>query len=509
MTDKAIPEEWNILLEEFQRRQQDGRSMGGPEKLAKHEARERLNARQVINAFVDKGSFMELGTLAGGMSYGDEPATPCDACVGGMATVNQRPVILVVEDFTVKGGSIGHVANTKRQRLASLAAREGVPYILFLDGAGHRATNGLSRIPYAPSDLLDMAAISGQVPTVAIVLGASAGHGALTGVMTDFLIMLENSCMFSAGPPLVAASLGENVSKEDLGGARMHATVSGVCHNLAADEEEAFDMVRRYLSFLPGNAAQKPPKIEPGEATAERQLDDILNIVPRDGQKPYNMKKVIDILVDDPLQALEFQPLYGTTMITTLARIGGTSVGIVANQPGMLAGSVTTEGALKATHFIDICDAYGLPLVFLADNPGVLPGSQAERSGALRAAARMYSVQSRARVPKLHVTFRKAFGFGSSIMAMNPFDQQTLTLAFPGISLGGIPAIGGGDAAKVDADTQQQMIEAEQSGSWTAGDTMAYDEIIDPRELRNALIKGLRLAAERPPRREGHQPIRP
>lgn len=509
MTDTPIPEDWKILLQEFEQRQANGRAMGGPAKLEKRKAKGKLNAREVICAFADKDSFMELGTLGGGINYNDEPPAPCDGLVGGLASVNGRPVILAVEDFTVMGGSIGHVATAKRVRYAALAAQEGVPYILFLDGAGYRATNSLERHPYAPSDLPELAALSGQVPTVAIVLGASAGHGALTGLMADFLVMLEDACMFAAGPPLVAASLGETVSKEDLGGARMHAAKSGVCHNLAKDEEEAFAIVRRYLSFLPGNAWQKPPATQ-GKPALERRLDDILKIVPRNGQKPYDMRKVINLLVDDPNTALEFQPLYGNTMLTTLAFVGGTSVGIVANQPSMLAGSVTTEGAYKATHFLDICNAFGLPVIFLADNPGILPGSQAEKSGALRAAARLYATQARLRVPKLHVTLRKAFGFGSSIMGMNPFDKQTITLAFPGITLGGIPAIGGGDAAKVDESTQKQLLEAEQSGSWTAGDNLAYDEIIDPRELRNALIKGLQLAAQRGDKgQDKHLPIRP
>ncbi len=497
MSKTDIPDDWQALLEEYHRRIDTGRGMGGAEKLGKRQQRGRLNARQVIAGFVDSDSFMELGSLVGGMSYQGEPTVPCDAIVGGLASVDGRPIVVAVEDFTVLGGSIGHGANAKRVRFARLAAKEKIPYILFLDGAGYRASNSLERHPYAPSDLQELAILSGQVPTVAVVLGASAGHGALTGLMMDFLVMLEDAVMFAAGPPLVAASLGENLSKEELGGASMHAAHSGVCHNIVEDEQAAFELVRRYLSYLPDNAWQRTTALEDKHSN-KRVLDEILGVVPRNGQAPYDMRQVIAMLVDQRQPWLEFQPLYGTAMLTGLARIGGYAVGLVANQPCVMAGSINTQGALKAIHFIDICNAYNLPVVFLADNPGILPGSQAERAGALRIAARMYAAQAKLRSPKIHVTLRKAFGFGSSIMGMNPFDQQTLTLAFPGITLGGIPAIGGGDAAKVDQDTQALLREAEASGSWSAGDTMAYDEIIDPREMRNAIIVGLKSSSRRP-----------
>lgn len=497
MSNPEIPQDWQVLLDEFERRMDAGHAMGGEEKLAKRRDQGKLNAREVIEQFVDPRSFQELGSLVGGMSYQGEPTAPCDGIVGGLASVDGRPIVVAVEDFTVMGGSIGHGANAKRVRLARLAAQEKIPYILFLDGAGYRASNSLERHPYGPSDLVELATLSGQVPTVAVVLGSSAGHGALTGLMMDFLVMVRSAVMFSAGPPLVSASLGENVTKEELGGAPMHAAVSGVCHNMVEDAAAAFQLVREYLGYLPANAWQTTSKLD-DEHSGARPLDDILHVVPRNGQAPYDMHKVIEMLVDQRAAWLQFQPLYGTSMLTGFARIGGHAVGIVANQPCVMAGAINAEAALKATHFIDLCNAYNLPVVFLADNPGILPGTKAERAGALRIAARMYAAQAKLRTPKIHVTLRKAFGFGSSIMGMNPFDSQTLTLGFPGITLGGIPAIGGGAAAKADEDTQALLKEAEASGSWTAGDNMAYDEIIDPRQLRNAIITGLRTSSQRP-----------
>jgi acetyl-CoA carboxylase carboxyltransferase component len=207
------------------------------------------------------------------------------------------------------------------------------------------------------------------------------------------------------------------------------------------------------------------------------------------------MRSVVRELLDDG-EHLEIQPLFGRSLLTALGRLGGESVAVVANQPTVLAGAIDRDAADKAARFLQIADAFHLPVIFLADNPGVLSGSKAERAGTLRAAARLYMAQSRLRVPKFHVTLRKAYGFGSSVMGMNPFDGQTLTLAFPGISLGGLPASGAG-VAGYDQAGREQMAERQAEGAWSAGDTLAYDEIIDPRELRNALLAGLALGIGR------------
>lgn len=493
----GIDSEWSLLLDEYERRLQAGRAMGGKEKLARRKRSRRLNARQVIEALVDTDSFMELGTLAGSMSYGSSPAAPADALVGGLARINGRNVVLAVEDFTVLGGSIGHATAAKRLRLAKLAEQQKIPYLLLLDGAGARATNALERHPYSPNDLQILAKLSGQVPTIAVVLGTAAGHAALSGVLMDFVVMLNTATLFSAGPPLVAAAVGEIVSKEELGSARMHASQSGVAHNLVKDEYEACELIKTYLSFMPQNAWQRPARREAAiTTTLPPRNDDILSLIPRQLRKPYNIKPVIRLLCD-PDSILEIQPDFGTAIVTALATINGHVIGIVANQPTVMAGSIDHKAADKAAHFLGIADAFHIPVLFLADNPGIMSGRQAEQAGTLRAAARMYMAQANLRSAKFHVTLRKAFGFGSSLMAMNPFDQQTLSLALPGISLGGMPASSGANAAKLDEATQAQITEAETSGAWTAGDNMAYDEVVDPRDLRTVLLRALDLNAER------------
>lgn len=482
--------DWQEVMEEFMARGDTARAMGGEEKLGKRRDAGLLNARERIDQFVDPGSFQELGTLVGALSHDGLPAAPADAIVGGTATVDGRPVVVAAEDFTVQGGSIGFGAHAKRVRYAKLALQEKMPLIIMLDGAGERTTNGMQRHPYAPNDLQVMAELRGKVPTVALVMGASAGHGALSGLLMDFIVMVEGSALFSAGPPLVAQSLGEKVSKEDLGGAAIHTRVSGVAHNRVATEQEAFQAARDYLAYFPASAWEHPP-IHSGSADCgPRSLDAIFSLLPRNHNTPYDIRRIIAATVDGG-RFFELQPDYGNSMVTGLACLGGHALGIVANQPMVMAGTINRPAAEKAARFLEVMANFNLPVLFLADNPGVLPGSQSERDGTLLAAARMYAAQAELRSAKLHVTLRKAYGFGSSIMAMNPFDGQTLTLALPGISLGGIPARGGSEAAGLDPETQAMLEALEEKASWGTGDSMAYDEIVDPRELRNRLITGL------------------
>jgi acetyl-CoA carboxylase carboxyltransferase component len=311
----------------------------------------------------------------------------------------------------------------------------------------------------------------------------------------DFAIMTRQAALFSAGPPLVEAAVGEKVSKEDLGGPDIQVTASGVAHNAVDDDAAALALARRYLGYFPSNAWQHPP-LTGGDDSGERLLADILSLVPADDRKPYAMAKVASRIVDQG-SLLELQPSFGPSLLTALARLGGRPVAVVGNNPSVRAGSIDRDAADKGARFLEIVGSFRFPVIFLADNPGVMPGTAAERSGALRAAARMFAAQRRLRGPKLHVTLRKAFGFGSSIMGMNPFDGQTLSVAFPGATLGAMPARGGGAASKSDEDQQAQLDEAELGGPYRVADSMGFDEIIDPRELRNVLLRGLALASNR------------
>ncbi|MBK7251437.1 MAG: acetyl-CoA carboxylase carboxyltransferase subunit [Gammaproteobacteria bacterium] len=487
------PGRWQGILAELERRRAFNRQMGGPERVQRQRDSGKLDARQRIEALFDPGSFIELGAFAGSMTESSDTPAPADGLVAGFGLIEGRPALAGVEDFTVLGGSIGDRSADKRYRLTQLAAQERVPLVFMLEGAGHRLTN--EHAGRRPNDLQGLAELSGLVPMVTLVLGASAGHGALTAPLTDFVVMSEDSSMFAAGPPIVKAAVGESVTKEQLGGPQVHIVQSGVAHNLAADDREAIALARRYLSYFPLNAWQMPPSCDSADA-APRRLDGILGLVDPDPRVAFRMASVLRLLVDEGT-LLEVQPRYGAAIITALARLGGRSVAIVANDPGVNAGAVDAAAADKAAHFMDVANAFHLPVVFLTDNPGVMAGTAAEKSGVLRHAARMFVAQHRLRVPKLHVTLRKAFGFGSSIMAMNPFDGQTLSLAFPAITLGAMPAASGAAAAKLDDATRARVAAEQAGGAFHIADRLAYDDVIDPRELRNALIQGLVLAEGR------------
>jgi len=481
---------WQSILKELERRRALAEAMGGTDRLARQHQSGRLDARQRIGRLFDAGTFHEIGALAGAVpAVGSDPA-PADGLIAGFGQIDGRTVLAAAEDFTVLGGSIGDAGADKRYRLTQLAAQERVPLVFMLEGAGHRLTN--THAGRRPNDLQGLAELSGQVPIVCLVMGASAGHGALTAPLSDFVVMTRQAALFVAGPPLVKAAIGEDVDRQTLGGPQVHVAVSGVAHNLVEDDASAIALARRYLSYFPLNAWQRAPRLD-GPGIAPRRLDAILDLIDPNPRHPYRMRPVLDLLVDAG-SLLEVQPEFGACIITALARLGGHSVAIVANDPGVLAGTIDANGADKATHFLELAGAFHLPVVFLADNPGVMSGTAAERQGTLRHAARLFVAQHRLRVPKLHVTLRKAFGFGSSIMAMNPFDGQTLSVAFPAVTLGAMPVASAAESAKLDADAQARIAARQAGGAYQLASIMGYDDVIDPRDLRNCLLRGLELA---------------
>jgi acetyl-CoA carboxylase carboxyltransferase component len=487
---------WDSILAELERRQGQARAMGGAERVEKHRAAGKLDARQRMAALFDGGAFVEIGALVGGVSAnGDNPA-PADGLIAGFGKIDGRPVLAGAEDFTVLGGSIGDGGADKRYRLTQLAAQERVPLVFMLEGAGHRLTN--AHAGRRPNDLQGLAELSGLVPMICLVMGPSAGHGALTAPLSDFVVITEAASLFTAGPPLVKGAIGEVVTKEQLGGPQIHIALSGVAHNLAADDAAAIDAARRYLSYFPSNAWGRAQNTE-GPDTGPRRLDGILTLIDPDPRIPFEVRPLLEMLADQG-SLFEIQPGWGTAIVTALMRLGGRSVAVVANDPSRGAGAIDSAAADKAAHFLDVAGAFHLPVVFLADNPGVMCGTAAEKSGILRHAARMFVAQHRLTVPKLHVTLRKAFGFGSSIMAMNPYDRQTISLAFPAASLGAMPVASAAASAKLDEATRARIAAEQAGGAFHIADRLGFDDVIDPRGLRNALLAALELTdgRERP-----------
>ena len=460
--------------------------MGGADKLAVRRAEGRLDARGRIDGLLDAGSFTEIGTLAG--------PVPADALVAGVGAIDGRPVVVGAEDFTTMGGSIGPAATRKRWRIADIARRERIPLVMLLEGAGHRPPMPGDPGGGGPNDLQAQAALSGLVPMVCGVMGPSAGHGAVTALLCDFSIMTPEAAIFTAGPPVVEASLGERVGKDELGGPAV-AIAAGTIHNAASDDADLLAQVRDYLSYFGSSAWEQPPTVDTGDV-GPRSIAEMLDLVPRDGRQAYDMVAVVEAVVDGG-QTLSIQPGYGASIICALARIGGRSVGVVANQPAALAGSIDVAAAEKAAHFISVCDSFHLPLVFLADNPGVLAGTASERAGVLRASARMYAAQTRASTVKIHVTLRKAFGFGSCVMAMNPHDGQTLSYAYPAASVGAMGAAGAGRAVGADEQGAQDLRRAEEESAYRSASALSFDEVIDPRDTRNAILAALEVSARR------------
>ena len=476
--------DWQETLDDLDRRRQHTRAMGGAERLAKHRGKGKLDARARIDYLLDPGTFRELGTLVGG-------EIAADGIVVGSGLINGSPVMLGAEDFTTLAGSIGPGGNSKRYRIAELALREKVPLVMLLEGAGFRPGGG--HYGRSPTDLLAQAQCSGRVPTVAGVLGPSAGHGALVAPVCDFRIMSSQGAIFTAGPPVVKESTGEDISKEDLGGPEV-ALPSGVIHNVAVDDETVLDDIRRYLSYFPASAwsyPPSPPASEGGASSEPRQTPQLLDIVSRDNRRIYDMRAVLDVVFDQP-DWFEVQPQFGKAIICALAHLGGHPVAVVANQPKVLAGSIDADAADKAAHFIMVADSFHLPIVFLADNPGMLPGSRSERTGVLRAGARMFAAQTAASTLKLHLTLRKAYGFGSMVMSLLSFDAQSATFAYPGATMGAMSAAALSRASHAGEDLTAKLREAELQASYRSAEHMGFDELIDPRETRDALLASLR-----------------
>jgi acetyl-CoA carboxylase carboxyltransferase component len=472
--------DWDSTLEDLHQRYEASRAMGGEQRLTKHRAAGKLDARARVETLLDPGSFREIGTLTGG-------DVPADALVAGSGMIDGRPVLVGAEDFTTLAGSIGGGSNAKRYRIAELALKYKVPLIMLLEGAGYRpAGHSPGRFPV---DLGMQARCSGYVPVVCGVLGASAGHGALIAPMSDFCVMTGQASIFTAGPPVVKQSTGEDVTKDDLGGPSV-AVASGLVHNVAADDADALAQIRRYLSYFPSSAWGYPIQRAEDETSLPRTTPQLVDFVPRDNRRVYDMRRVIGAIADTP-DWFEIQPTYGTAMICALAHLGGHPVAIVANQPRVMAGSIDAKAADKAAHFITVADSFHLPIVFLADNPGMMPGTRSEQAGVLRSGARMYAAQAMIRSPKLELTLRKAYGFGSMVMGMAPFDSQTGTFAYPAATMGAMGAAAQGSAINADAEQAEALRRAELTASYRSAEGLGFDELIDPRQTRNALLDAL------------------
>jgi acetyl-CoA carboxylase carboxyltransferase component len=496
---------WQPEVEEISRRRQQALRMGGADKIAKQHAQGKLTARERLAVLLDPGSFTELGILATHQSQRPEMQglyTAADGVIIGYGRIDDRAVIVGAEDFTVMGGSVGQTGIVKRERVFELAHQTKVPVIWLLDGSGARANEWVRGGWVGGRHFTMMSQLSGVVPQVVAAMGPCAGDPALMAPLADFVVMVQGTSMLAAGgPPVVEAAIGEKVSKEELGGSSVHCYISGVGDNEVEDDETCLQMIRRYLSYFPTNVYQLPPRLTPSD-DPERRDEALLSIVPRNRKRSYDMQKVIRHIVDHD-SVFEIKPQYGRSVITCLARMDGEVVGVIANQPLQLAGIIDGPSADKMTHFIQLCDAFHIPLIFLSDIPGFMTGSASERDGTLRRGLRIAYAMSFVTVPKVSVVLRKAYGMGAVAMCGHQMGQ-VLTLVWPSGEFGALPVEGGVSAghrsaleSAEDQEAKRQALESyyNQFGSpFSTAETFNFDDLVDPRDTRPLIIRALRTA---------------
>jgi len=511
------------LVEDLHGRREKARLGGGPEKIALQHERGKLTARERIDLLVDAGTFVELG-IHGRPHFSQRAMegkeAPADGVITGWGDVDGRPCAIAAYDFTVMAGSMGMTGELKMARLRELALQKRIPLIWLLDSAGARIQEAAGSLFAGSGHLFrEEVTMSGVVPLVAAMLGPCAAGTAYIPGLSDFVPMVSGQgAMALAGPHLTKAVTGEDISMEDLGGARVHCRKSGVGDLEVANDRECIEAVRAYLSYFPPNCEERPPLRETSDAD-DRMSERLLDIVPESARHPYDMYDVIREIVDDG-EWFDLKPKFARTIITCLARFGGQPVGIVANQPKHLGGILENDSADKAARFVNLCDAFNIPLVFLQDVPGFMVGSNVEHAGIIRHGAKMLYAVSRATVPKLTVVVRKAYGAGYYVMNGKAYEPD-LIVAWPSAEIsvmgpeGAVNIIGRSviEAADDPEAKRAEMIAEVKKiiDPYIAAGNAMVDDIIDPRETRPTIIRGLRMAAtkrvERPWRKHGVSPV--
>jgi acetyl-CoA carboxylase carboxyltransferase component len=525
MSDHKLPGTAPLdeLTEQLHSRREQARLGGGEEKIAKQHERGKLTARERIELLVDEGSFYELG-LHGRPHFSQRAMegveAPADGVITGWGDVDGRPCCIAAYDFTVMAGSMGMTGELKVGRLREMALGKRMPFIWLLDSAGARIQEATGSLFAGSGHLFrEEVEMSGVVPMVAAMMGPCAAGTAYIPALADFVPMVAGQgAMALAGPHLVKAVTGEEISMEELGGAKVHTRKSGVGDLEVKDDEECIAAIKSYLSYFPTNCEQKPPVIDTSDPV-ERRSERLMEIVPESSRQPYDMYEVIAEIVDDG-EWFDLKPRWARSVITCFARFGGQPVGIVANQPKHLAGVLDNDSADKAARFINLCDAFNVPLVFLQDVPGFMVGSKVEHAGIIRHGAKMLYAVSRATVPKVTVIVRKAYGAGYYVMCGKAYEPD-LIVAWPGAEIsvmgaeGAVNIIGRSaiEAAEDPEATREAMLASVRQNidPYLAAGNAVIDEVIDPRETRPTIAKALRMArtkhVEKPKKRHGVMPV--
>jgi acetyl-CoA carboxylase carboxyltransferase component len=445
---------------------------------------------------------------------------PADGVITGWGDVDGRPVAVAAYDFTVMAGSMGMTGELKVTRLRELALTKRIPIVWLLDSAGARIQEAVGSLFAGTGHLFrEEVVMSGVVPQVAALMGPCAAGTAYIPGLADFVPMVSGrGSMALAGPHLVRAAIGEDVTQEELGGARVHCRKSGVGDLECDSDEECIERIKQYLSYFPANCETAPPVLEVSDPV-DRMEDALLDVLPESNRQPHDMYEVIRLIVDDG-EWFDLKPKWARTIITCFARMGGRPVGIVASQPRHLGGILDNDSADKAARFVTLCDAFGIPLVFLVDVPGFMVGTKVEAAGIIRHGAKMLHAVASATVPKITVVLRKAYGAGYYVMNGRAYEPD-LIVAWPSAEISVMGAEGAVEivfrkqveAAEDPAAEKAKLIEAYRGliDVYVAAGNGMIDDVIDPRETRPTIIKALRVAegkrVERPWRRHGVTPV--
>ena len=497
-------------------------SRGDPVRIEKQHKAGKMTARERITTLLDSESFIELDALVKHRSsnFGLENKKPeGDGVVTGHGTINGRTVYVFAQDFTVFGGALGEAHAQKICKVMDMAAKTGCPIIGLNDSGGARIQEGVVSLGGYAEIFYRNVSSSGVIPQFSLILGPCAGGAVYSPAMTDFTLMVKDtSHMFITGPDVIKTVTHENVTFEDLGGAMTHNSLSGVAHLAADSEEDVFDSLRELIGFIPQNNAEEPPIVDYQKEEMD-MIKDLDSIIPNSSNEPYDMRNVINLIFDDPL--FELQPHWAKNILTGFARLRGHPVGIVANQPSVLAGCLDIDASTKAARFVRFCDAFNIPLVTFVDVPGFLPGTEQEHGGIIRHGAKLLYAFSEASVPKLTVITRKAYGGAYDVMSSKHI-RADLNVAWPTAE---IAVMGSEGAVNIifrkeirdseDPEKKHSELTKEYkekfASPYVAAEMGYIDRVIFPRDTRKELIVALERYGskreERPNRKHGNIPL--
>ena len=512
-------------IEDLRKRLDEAVHAGSARAIEKQHAKGKMTARERIEKLVDEGSFTELDEFARHRStnFGMEENRPYgDGVVTGYGTVDGRQVAIFSQDFTVMGGSLGEVFGEKIVKIMDFALKSGIPLIGINDSGGARIQEGVVSLGRYGEIFRRNARSSGVIPQISLILGPCAGGAVYSPAMTDFTVMVnESSHMFITGPEVIKTVTGEEVGMEELGGAHTHSSRTGNSHYLANSEDDAIDYVKALLSYLPSNNMDEAPILPTTEPEEFTELDRSLNaLIPDSPNQPYDMLKVIAAILDES-EFLEVQELWAPNIIIGFGRIDGHSVGIVANQPMQLAGTLNIDASEKAARFVRTCDAYGIPIVTLVDVPGFLPGTDQEWNGIIRRGAKLLYAYGEASVPMVTLITRKAYGGAYDVMGSKHLGAD-INLAWPTAQIAVMGAQGAVNIlyrkelseAKDQEKLRKELIteyEDTLANPYVAAERGFIDAVIEPHQTRRYITRALVALRNKrdvlPPRKHGNIPL--